>query len=207
MSEPVQTLFLTSFSKLSARGHTGPGRVLCAMRYHAPYHLSNSIGRVPMAMPSAVAFSDFRHQRIDSARFRELLDERWREGLDVIAPTPRSFRGEEGLLGLSFAPWGDLPDRHMPVRGGDTLFCACAAPGSSRRTRWCHLEILAPWLVRAGWEVVLYGRRLIGRDAIDSISSGSGRQPVWEATGASWSGPEPIPVQQGLFGPGGADGP
>lgn len=48
----------------------------------------------------------------------------------------------------------------VAVADGDTLVCGCAAPDSPRRRHPCHLELLAPFLARAGWEVVLWGRRL-----------------------------------------------
>ena len=46
------------------------------------------------------------------------------------------------------------------VRDGDLVGCTCARPGSSRRRHPCHLEEVAPHLVRAGWDVHLYDRRL-----------------------------------------------
>jgi len=54
----------------------------------------------------------------------------------------------------------DIDPGKVVLRDGDTLFCACAAPDSPRRKHPCHVEILAPYLVRAGWDAVIWGRRL-----------------------------------------------
>ena len=49
------------------------------------------------------------------------------------------------------------------LRDGDTLACTCKAPwdghfGWQQREHPCHLELLAPWLLKSGHDVVLNGR-------------------------------------------------
>jgi len=61
------------------------------------------------------------------------------EAADVIGPSRLAFRA-----------WGvNTPSE--PVANGDTLLCACkfGAP--------CHRREAAPFLVRAGWRVILDG--------------------------------------------------
>ena len=66
------------------------------------------------------------------------------------------------------AKWGeaDLRPGHLLTEHGATvpdgagLYCECARPGSKSRRHPCHRELWPLVLVPAGWDVVLYGRRI-----------------------------------------------
>jgi len=81
-------------------------------------------------------------------RFEKKMAERLAEGL--LAPDMLSATLYQGRFASSF-----------PVPSGATACCSCPRPGSERRVHRCHLEWAAPYLVRAGWEVVLYGRKIV----------------------------------------------
>ena len=137
MSRP--TLYLTN---LSTRRHHGPGRLLCAMV--APRWWERQDGLVGMATPT---IGDLRQvqQTGDLSAYRTACEETW-------------GRWFGSGMRLRAETWTH-PRVSSKVVDGDTLFCACARPGSPKRKHPCHLEILVPFLVRAGWDVVIDGRR------------------------------------------------
>ncbi len=53
-----------------------------------------------------------------------------------------------------------LPKGSRFVEDGDTLLCRDPRPDSPKRERASYIEVAAPYLVRAGWDAVIYGRRL-----------------------------------------------
>lgn len=152
------TLHLTNFA---SRSQHGPGAVWAAMA-SAPAHVREhtrgqvcchtptddvAAVRAALCTPDALAAA-----RRYYAACRTLAWEQHNEG--DLPP---------GLM--NGVPWGcrDL-ESLLTVEHGDTLVCTCARPDTGRRPAnqpFCHLEVWAPELVRAGWDVVLYGRRLI----------------------------------------------
>jgi len=85
-----------------------------------------------------------REGRITMAQYRGECERDWGARLDAGWLSPGELAGVDGGV----------------LEGGDTLFCSCARPGSDRRTHPCHLEIYAPFLLIAGWGVMLWGRPL-----------------------------------------------
>jgi len=80
-----------------------------------------------------------------------------------------------------------------PVDHGDAITCVCAAWGSKARKHSCHLEEAAWWLVRAGWDVVLYGVRIYPSDL----------GPIRDDTGGPFMGlctPDERVYEPGMFG-------
>ena len=75
-------------------------------------------------------------------------------------------RRQQGRLSPG-ALCGVVSGSQVRLTSGDTLTCGCAAPGSPRRVHPCHLEVLAPELAAAGWEVVIWGEPLAGRTPVD----------------------------------------
>lgn len=135
----MSTIHLTNHS---SRSQHGPGPLICAMA--VPRSWEQGDGRCGAATPRAADLLAVKRGALDIAEYRELCAERWR-----IAGAGGCYQPGR----LSYVQDG----RVQVVPDGATLFCACARPGSSRRTHPCHLEWLAPILASAGWRVVLYG--------------------------------------------------
>lgn len=150
MSRP--TLYLTNWG--SSRVYKGsrpkcpiPGRRLCAMA--RPRRFETGDGLCRTAAPDAYDLLAVQASG-DIARYRRACESLWAGHLDADRMAPGALTFE--------LPWEI--GHHQPVKDGDGLLCACARPGSPRRTHPCHLEILVPFLVRAGWDVILDGRRV-----------------------------------------------
>ncbi len=158
------TIHLTN---ASSKKHHGPGRLICAMANPAKHHRGD--GRCLACAP----FGD------DLAWVLEVLagpDDAGQHRA-VLAAYRGAFEGRcnsRAALGrfapgsLSFVTWRgpDARPSEEKVADGDTLFCACARPGTPKRRTPCHVEILVPYLVRAGWDVRLDGR-LVTCDGCD----------------------------------------
>ena len=157
------TLYLAG---LQARTLHGPGRKLCAMAL--PRRWEHGDGRVSVAAPFE---DDLRAVQATGnlAAYRAACERRWSAFAEM-------GRYDPGVLYLVSVASGEEDGRAhtRPVADGDTLFCACAAPDSPRRTHPCHLEILAPFLVRAGSDVVLWGRRMTLETHDEAVCCGVG---------------------------------
>lgn len=160
------TLHLTNFASRSQWGQFSTFTAMAAPPEHVRLH---SRGRVDCHAP----LEDLRavkSGRISPDRYRAICEE--------IA----SAQLEAGVLSVK----GMVPVNHTGgttyMSDGNTLVCTCARPDTGRRPDWqpfCHLEVWAPYLVEAGWDVVLYGRRL-------TVSASGG--VVWADTLAPYSG-------------------
>ena len=137
------TLHLTNWS---SRAQHGPGRKLCAMA--RPRRWERGDGRCAMAAPAEADLPDLQRGRLTEAGYRAELVQLWARALPL------------GMLAPDCLGWRDHLSKLHRVQDGDSLLCSCPRPDSPRRTHQCHLEWLAPFLVRVGWDVVLYGRRL-----------------------------------------------
>jgi len=157
------TLYLAG---LQARTLHGPGRKLCAMAL--PRRWEHGDGRVAVAAPFE---GDLRAVQStgDLAAYRAACERRWLTFAEL-------GRFKPGVLCLVSAASSEEDGRAhaRPVADGDTLFCACAFPDSPRRKHPCHLEIFAPFLVRAGLDVVLWGRRLTLETYDEAVCCGNG---------------------------------
>jgi hypothetical protein len=140
------TLHLTN---LASRGQHGPGAKLCAMAN--PPWWARGDGKVGVAAPFLDDLLDVQARRIGIEEYAERCRLRWLylDGLGRFAPGALVSVRREDKRAVA-----------VPVADGDTLFCACARPDSPKRTHPCHIEWLAPFLVRAGWRVVLYGEKV-----------------------------------------------
>ena len=123
---------------------------------------------MPDAAPGLSELAKILHAR---RRWRsgELTAEQWTACLAwyrrrcEAAWLPRLRQGNLAPGELTVAVFGE---GSRPVSDGDTLCCTCRRPDSPTREHGCHLELL-PWvLTRAGWDVVLHGRRLIFRETV-----------------------------------------
>lgn len=120
----------------------------------APRRWEHGVGRVEHAAPTAVALR-LVQETGDFAGYRTIVEDRFARLAANGRHCPVGHDFERGnCLRI------DDPLTGEPVLHGDSLLCGCAAPGSPRRTHPCHVELLAPFLVRAGWDVVLWGQRL-----------------------------------------------
>lgn len=141
----MPTLHLTN---LASRTQHGPGRRLCAMA--RPRQWEHGDGKIMVAMPMGYDLDAIHKGEIDLDTYRERC---------VAAFTYRHVEQDRFTPGRlrAVVPHEDGRHHNVPVVDGDTLFCACARPGSPKRTHPCHLEWLAPFLAAVGWSVVLYG--------------------------------------------------
>lgn len=128
------TLYLTNWSSSALHGL---GCKLCAMA--KPRRWEQGVGRVFAATPPPHLVSGALDGSVSIGDYRAACEAIWAEN--------------------DYRP-GHLRADGMGVLDGDSLLCACARPGSPKRTHPCHLELLAPYLVRAGWDVVLHGQRI-----------------------------------------------
>jgi hypothetical protein len=88
-------------------------------------------------------------------------------------------------------PWHSRNPRRedvFRVQDGHHLTCSCQAPATGRDDG-CHLEEVAWWLVRAGWDVVLWADRITQQDG----------QAIFAATGAPFLGRVPPETRQFLI--------
>lgn len=119
----------------------GPGRALSIMS--ATRHPSMS--RVPAARASDGAVHRLRTGALGFERFKgrycRIMEQRVASGL--CAPG--------ALMCISAPDWAPAS-----VEPGDTLVCGCGSDDGR-----CHRSWLAPYLVAAGWRVVLDGRDLL----------------------------------------------
>ena len=138
-------IYLSNSGSKRTFGHHGPGRMICAMAN--PRSHERGVGRCYPAAPARDDLFAVMSGRITEAQYRNLCEVRF------AAFDERRYY-EPSHLGYK-PPGADS----VPVNGGDTLVCGCArwAPGKVREHP-CHLELLAPFLARAGWAVVLWGR-------------------------------------------------
>lgn len=138
------TLYLTNWS---SRRHHGPGRKLTIMA--RPRAWEHGEGAVGILLPDAGALVAVKARRMTAdeyfSRFREDLAWATRERGDG-----GELRGNPLAPGrLSYQPVWSIPKGS--VADGDTLLCACAVGAP------CHRREAAPFLVRAGWRVILDG--------------------------------------------------
>ena len=142
------TIYLTNWG---SKRHHGPGRKLTIMaRPRAWEHGEGSVG---VLLPDAGALVAVKSGRMTAERY--FAD--FREDL-AWATRERGDGGE--LRGNPLAP-GRLTFKAgrfamEVVSDGDTLLCACAVGAP------CHRREAAPYLVRAGWRVLLDGVEVTG---------------------------------------------
>ncbi len=138
------TLYLTNWS---SRTMHGPGRQIAAMAVPPKW--------ADVAVPELAADAEDlwkiqgAHERFTLGK---ITAEQWNVCLRWYRARCESKWTAAGLKSISTADLG--------LTDGDTLCCTCARPDSPKREHPCHLELLAPFLVMAGWDVVLHGRRL-----------------------------------------------
>jgi len=135
------TLYLTNWGSKTKHG---PGRKLRAMA--APRRWEHGDGQVALAAPTLAALR-LVQMTGDLSGYRRLLEDRWGQVSRHFSPNHMVIRESNG----GFLQY---------VVDGDSLLCACARPGSKVRKHPCHLELLVPFLVRGGWDVMLDGKRV-----------------------------------------------
>lgn len=88
---------------------------------------------------------------VSMRRYRVSMELRWETVVGRLAPRALSHVAGPGGMGGGLT--GDVFD-------GDTLCCACSV--AEARAGRCHRTWAAPFLVRAGWRVVLDGEVVDG---------------------------------------------
>jgi len=132
------TIHLTNWSSRSLHG---PGWKYTIMA--APRRWEHGEGLVRAVAPNTLDLADFKAGRLtlEDYRTRFLVRmERFSEEPSVLAP---------GMLTAERNPGA------FSVRDGDTLCCACSRADAAAGK--CHRAWAAPYLVRAGWRVILDG--------------------------------------------------
>ena len=153
MSRP--TLYIDHPATLTAQARRGeiPLRGLyCGMAGHTRH---GSEGRVSALAPHYADVLDVLAGRLPFDLYARLCLAKWAEARlhpGALVCDPDDGDPFEGI--------GVNPARIL--RDGAGLYCECARPGSKSRRHPCHRELLPLVLVPAGWDVVLYGRRVIG---------------------------------------------
>jgi hypothetical protein len=172
VSEP--NIYLSNWSSHAREGHHGPGRKLSGMTEdRRPWEYGD--GLVRMVEPNVEKLRAVKSGRMAIRDYLLAYDRLLSVRAQLLPP------GE-----LRFLAGGDFKS----VEDGDSILCACAAvvppdplavlfalPDLSRHP--CHLEVLAPALVRAGWAVILYGVRLEWREGL-IYREGAVRPYTWE---------------------------
>lgn len=162
MSRP--TLYLTN---QSSKRHHGPGRLVCAMAKPNRHHRGDGrclactpFGDDLAALRAAIAGPNDEGQHHAALALYRARFEGWCNN--------RAALGRYAPGALAFVTWADSETMASEalVADGDTIFCACSRPGSPRRKSPCHVELITPYLVRAGWDVRLDGR-LVTFDGCD----------------------------------------
>lgn len=133
------TIHLTNWS---SRRHHGPGRKFTIMA--APRKWEHGDGRVPTLIPLFSDLSDYQDDRIGIHTYQRRYEGRLQAAatMDVLSPGALSW----------LSPLGH--DSGL-VSDGDTLCCACSRADAAAGK--CHRAWAAPFLVRAGWRVILDG--------------------------------------------------
>jgi hypothetical protein len=136
------TLYLSNWSSHRTPGMHGPGRKWSIMA--KPREWERGDGIVVVGTPDASDLDAVRAGTLTTAKYRARCEARWDRwlagyGPGILKPWPKQMDGAEVVT----------------VSDGDTLCCACSV--AEAREGRCHRSWLAPYLVRAGWRVVLDG--------------------------------------------------
>lgn len=142
----MPTLYLSNWSSYRTPGMHGPGRKFTIMARPRLWEHGEGVvialtpqGFEVSAMQKAVAD---RNDTEAASNYREMIEARWTNGsVFPMAMPPKQL--------LAFA------DGPLYVESGDTLCCACSV--AEARAGRCHRTWAAPFLVRAGWRVILDG--------------------------------------------------
>lgn len=141
------TVYLSNAGSAPTPGHHGPGQKWLAMAKPRDFEIRATVGHVPALTPDRRAPEDVQTGRISQVEYRADFENRLLSEAEVGR---HPFPGQ--LVGVTWA------GARVPVADGDTLLCGCSrwAPGRDR-AHPCHLELTVPYLVAAGWRVVLWG--------------------------------------------------
>ena len=162
------TVHLTSASLLAPPDPARPRLVLAAMAKPPPWVIALTRGRPAHAFADgaderelmAAAIAERANPLLSQggtawAAYAAALDARW-SGLELeqgLAPGTWHWMRHDTTWRPDGYPRSRVPGHEIggPVRDGAILVCTC------REHEGCHLRILAPHLIRAGWSVTLYG--------------------------------------------------
>ncbi len=150
-------------------------------------------GRVGALMPTADLKKAINTNTITREqylrRFTRWVDKQRQHGHAPLIPGILCGTGRR--RGASFPV--ALATARRPVLDGDAIGCACPARRDWRQEHQsCHLEEAAWWLLQDGWDVVLYGRKLILADT----------GPIYAESGLPYVGP--VRAEERSWNPGGS---
>jgi hypothetical protein len=163
------TLYLSNWSSHRTPGMHGPGRKWTIMA--DPRHFERGEGRVESLAPLGsrlhrllrAALADRGNvatMEAYRAAFDAAMETRLAGGL--LSPERGTGYRLDGRLWAMGAPghMTALPGLTCRVEDGDSLLCACSRDEAAAGR--CHRAWAAPWLLRAGWRVVLDGAEVSG---------------------------------------------
>jgi hypothetical protein len=145
------TLYLTNWSSRRTPGMFGPGRAFTMMA--RPRWFERGEGTVNGLTPSgdveALLGAALAERRAGVPGVTAAFDA-YRAAWDARSRTAVAA-GIWGFGGL----WAQHGDVATVLRDGDTVACACSREDAAKGR--CHRAFVAPFLVRAGWRVILDG--------------------------------------------------
>ena len=148
------TLYLDSFALVNARKRdkTWPldrsGRAFTIMA--RPRHFERGDGRVWVIAPDTASFKEYQRGDIDLTEYRRRFENHTLPMVvDFLLPGVMVAAARQSRSG----EWAGVL-----VQDGDTLCCSCSKAASLAGE--CHRAWAAPFLVRAGWRVVLDGEEV-----------------------------------------------
>lgn len=150
------TLYLSNWSSHRTPGMHGPGRKWTIMAN--PRAWERGEGAVRWLTPNTDDLLTVKAGNMGVDEYRLRCETRW----DSCAGGHRP-----GVLRAIF-PEVRRAGRLVVVEDGDTLCCACSV--AEARAGRCHRTWAAPFLVRAGWRVVLDGVEVAGIDVREVTS-------------------------------------
>lgn len=138
------TIYLSNWSSARSEGHHGPGRAFSIMA--RPRAWERGQGRVWKLTPGEWCVRDVKAGRMSREDYRRLYEGSVEQWLKIGLLLPGVLEAQKGEV---------TSDDITPVRSGDTLCCACSREKAGEGG--CHRAWAAPFLMRAGWRVVLDG--------------------------------------------------
>jgi len=138
-------IYLSNWSSHGTKGCHGPGKLLSIMVRTSRFAKPDGI--IPGLMPRAIDFAEYKDGKIDLDTYRDRYFE-------------NSWEVDFSPGRLTWQPYSFLAQVvETPVGDGDTLCCICSREKAAKGE--CHRAWIAEFLLRAGWEVVLDGKKFV----------------------------------------------
>lgn len=135
-------IYLSNWASHKAKGCHGPGHLLSIMVRTSQF--ASPVGLVPALTPRKIDLVEYKEGKIDLEEYR----------LRYLKSVPSALVPGK----LTWEPFSFFDqDKVQLVEDGDTLCCACSREKAVNGE--CHRVWAATLLMKAGWEVVLDGKK------------------------------------------------